>query len=181
MLERCTLLINQVLWGNHSEEEWLDLYAQYNAIVTTATEEELNRLEESGIGEILYMICSGSNMSGIMQSSKHYVRYIGEDAAEIRNGEIYQAEDLQDSKTMIGVLDRSGERYAYPKELFQLVEERNIEPYTTEFVLDYIKRLRSGEVLPCPECKIGVVSTEYDPKISHFFSCDKCDFMINID
>lgn len=116
-----------------------------------------------------------------MQPNKYRVRYIGEDAAEIRKGEIYQAEDLQDSKNMIGVLDRSGEWYAYPKVLFQLVEDNNIEPYTSEFVLDYIKRLRSREVLPCPECGIGVVSTEYDPEISHFFSCNKCDFMINID
>lgn len=68
--DRCTILINKVLFDDHSDEEWLDLYAQYNAIVTTATKEELNRLEESGIGKILYMICSGSNMSGILQSSK---------------------------------------------------------------------------------------------------------------
>ena len=57
-----------------------------------------------------------------MQPNKYRVRYIGEDAAEIRKGEIYQAEDLLDSKTMIGVLDRSGEWYAYPKELFQMVD-----------------------------------------------------------
>lgn len=76
MLERCTLLIDQVLWGNHSEEEWLDLYAQYNAIVTTATEDELNMLEESGIGEILYMICaeSGSGQNGAMNN--HYTSRI---------------------------------------------------------------------------------------------------------
>ena len=56
-----------------------------------------------------------------MQANKYRVRYIGEDAAEIRKGEIYQAEDLQDNETMIGVMDRSGEWYAYPKELFQKV------------------------------------------------------------
>ena len=56
-----------------------------------------------------------------MQQNKYWVRYIGPDAAEIRNGEIYQAEDLQDSNTMIGVLDCSGEWFAYPKELFQKV------------------------------------------------------------
>lgn len=116
-----------------------------------------------------------------MRPDKYRVRYIGDDAAEIRKGEVYQAEDLRDNKTMIGVLDRSGQWYAYPKELFQIVEGSNKQPYTTESVRDYIKRLRSGEVLPCPECGIGVVSTEYDPKMSHFFSCNKCDFMINID
>lgn len=55
--------------------------------------------------------------------NKFLVRYIGEDASEIRTGEIYQAEELLDSSTMIGVRDRSGEWYAYPKVLFEIVEE----------------------------------------------------------
>lgn len=55
--------------------------------------------------------------------TKFRVRYIGEDAAEIRKGEIYQAEELLDSKTMIGVLDRSGEWYAYPKKLFEVITD----------------------------------------------------------
>ena len=54
-----------------------------------------------------------------MQPNRYYVRYIGEDAAEIRKGDIYQAEDLKDCSVMIGVLDRSGEWYAYSRELFQ--------------------------------------------------------------
>ena len=44
-----------------------------------------------------------------------------------------------------------------------------------------IKQLREGEKPVCPECGKGVVSTPHDPKVSHFFSCDKCDFMLNID
>ena len=56
-----------------------------------------------------------------MLPNKYFVRYIGEDAAEIRKDEIYQAEALQDSDNMIGVRDCSGEWYAYPKELFQPV------------------------------------------------------------
>ena len=56
--------------------------------------------------------------------NKFKVRYIGEDAAEIRKGEIYQAEDLQDNETMIGVQDRSGEWYAYPKVLFQIIHHK---------------------------------------------------------
>lgn len=55
--------------------------------------------------------------------SKFKVRYIGADAAEIRNGEVYEAEELRDCKTMYGVKDRSGECYAYPKSLFEVVEE----------------------------------------------------------
>ena len=58
----------------------------------------------------------------IWTMSKFKVRYIGEDAAEIRNGEIYEAEELKDCKTMYGVLDRSGEQYAYPKSLFEVVK-----------------------------------------------------------
>ena len=57
-----------------------------------------------------------------MPQNRYHVRYIGADAAEIRNGEIYLAEDLTDSSSLIGVLDRSGEWYAYPKELFQKTE-----------------------------------------------------------
>ena len=49
------------------------------------------------------------------------------------------------------------------------------------FIIEFIKRLREGETLICPECGQGKVSTEYDPETSHFFCCDKCDFMINID
>ena len=51
------------------------------------------------------------------------VRYIGEDAAEIRKGEVYRAESLSDCESMIGVLDKSGEWYAYPKGLFEVVAE----------------------------------------------------------
>lgn len=55
--------------------------------------------------------------------NEYKVRYLGEDAVEIRKGEIYVAHALRDSSTMIGVLDRSGEYYAYPKALFERVEE----------------------------------------------------------
>ena len=47
--------------------------------------------------------------------------------------------------------------------------------------IEFIKHLREGETTICPECGEGVVSTKNDPKSSHFFCCDKCSFMINID
>lgn len=47
--------------------------------------------------------------------------------------------------------------------------------------VEFIKRLRNGETPVCPECGKGIVSTENDPRNSHFFSCNKCDFMVNID
>jgi hypothetical protein len=62
-------------------------------------------------------------MARFTLTTEYHVRYIGEDAAEIRNGEVYVAHDLKDSSVMIGVLDRSGEYYAYPKQLFDSVEE----------------------------------------------------------
>ena len=54
---------------------------------------------------------------------EYKVRYKGEDAAEIRTGEIYMAHDVNRCTTMIGVLDRSGEYYAYPKSLSEKIED----------------------------------------------------------
>lgn len=51
------------------------------------------------------------------------VRYIGEDDADIRRGDVCDAEELIDCTTMYGVRDRSGEVYAYPKTLFEVVTE----------------------------------------------------------
>lgn len=50
------------------------------------------------------------------------VRYIGEDHADIRNGEIYNATLLKDDNRFYSVIDRSGDSYAYPKELFEIVD-----------------------------------------------------------
>lgn len=46
---------------------------------------------------------------------------------------------------------------------------------------DLIKHLRTGEKMACPECGKGEISTPHNPETAHFFCCDKCDFMINID
>ena len=58
MADRCADLINAVLFGEHSEEEWQELQAQFHAVVGTASKEEIEQIEESGIGEMLSMICS---------------------------------------------------------------------------------------------------------------------------
>ena len=50
------------------------------------------------------------------------VKYIGKDMAEIRNGEIYDADEVKDDSRYYGVIDRSGESYAYPKTLFEVIE-----------------------------------------------------------
>ena len=49
------------------------------------------------------------------------VKYTGPDAAEIRNGEIYEAHILLDSTQLLAVKDRSGDWYAYPKRCFEPV------------------------------------------------------------
>lgn len=50
------------------------------------------------------------------------VKYIGKDMAEIRNGEIYDADEVKDDSRYYGVIDRSGESYVYPKTLFEVIE-----------------------------------------------------------
>lgn len=57
-MDRCNELINEVLFKDHTQSEWHDLKLQFETIASTSTKEELDLLEESGIGEILYMICS---------------------------------------------------------------------------------------------------------------------------
>ena len=42
-----------------------------------------------------------------------------------------------------------------------------------------LKILRAGGTVQCPECKKGKV--RHKGNILHDFSCDKCDFKINID
>lgn len=59
----------------------------------------------------------------MLTMNRFKVRYMGEDAAEIRKGEVYEAETLEDSPTMYGVIDRSGIMYAYPKSLFEVVQD----------------------------------------------------------
>ena len=47
--------------------------------------------------------------------------------------------------------------------------------------VEFMKLLRSGQKPTCPECGEGVVSTPHDSQTSHFFCCDKCGFMVNVD
>jgi hypothetical protein len=49
-------------------------------------------------------------------------KYIGEDDIDIRNGEIYEVCEVKDDNRYFGVKDRSGELYAYPKSLFEIVK-----------------------------------------------------------
>lgn len=56
------------------------------------------------------------------------VRYIGEDMAEIRKGDICEAHEvngptLKGAGEVLAVVDRSGESYIYPKKLFEVVQQ----------------------------------------------------------
>lgn len=55
--------------------------------------------------------------------NEYKVKYIGPDSADLRTGEIYQAHDLADCAKMIGVKDRSGEWYAYHRNLFETIAQ----------------------------------------------------------
>ena len=44
-----------------------------------------------------------------------------------------------------------------------------------------IRALRNGEKVICPKCHKGVVKSVGDPKITHGFHCEKCDFKIHFD
>lgn len=53
------------------------------------------------------------------------VKYIGKDRADIRNGDIYDASEVRDDPRYYGIVDRSGEEYAYPKSFFEIVTQEN--------------------------------------------------------
>ncbi|MBO5339929.1 MAG: hypothetical protein J6A62_02910 [Oscillospiraceae bacterium] len=50
--------IESVIRGSHSPDEWLALQKEFDSLVVTATPEDICAPEESGVGEMLYMICS---------------------------------------------------------------------------------------------------------------------------
>ena len=57
-----------------------------------------------------------------MMNETVLIRYIGEDnPLSLRLGKVYAARPLK--KGWYGVVDESGEEYAYPPELFEVVEE----------------------------------------------------------
>jgi hypothetical protein len=51
------------------------------------------------------------------------IRYVGEDGADIRKGEVYSAKEVPSWNGVFAVLDRSGEWYIYPEKLFEKVED----------------------------------------------------------
>lgn len=53
------------------------------------------------------------------------VKFIGDDnPLALRKGKIYNARILK--KNWYGIIDESGEEYAYPPELFEIVEESDV-------------------------------------------------------
>ncbi|MBR4290684.1 MAG: hypothetical protein IKT52_08605 [Oscillospiraceae bacterium] len=51
-------LADRILSLDHSDEEWQVLKKEFDALVSSATEEELQNFTESGAGEALYMATS---------------------------------------------------------------------------------------------------------------------------
>lgn len=50
-------------------------------------------------------------------------KYIGENDIDVRTGEIYEVCEVKDDKRLLGVKDRSGDLYAYPRGLFEIIKE----------------------------------------------------------
>ncbi len=48
-------------------------------------------------------------------------------------------------------------------------------------VIKFIKRLRTGETLQCPECSVGGIVPIGDYRTTKCFVCTECKFKINID
>lgn len=48
-------LRNKILELNHSPEEWKGLRKEFESLVTSATEDELQEFADCGAGEALYM------------------------------------------------------------------------------------------------------------------------------
>ena len=56
-----------------------------------------------------------------MINSKIKVKFIGDDdPLSLRNGKIYEARILK--KNWYGIVDETGEEYAFPPELFEIIE-----------------------------------------------------------
>jgi len=56
-------LINAILAGRHSDEEWLSLEQTVHQFLCSASIADKAAFAESGAGEALYMVCSGLSAS----------------------------------------------------------------------------------------------------------------------
>lgn len=104
--------------------------------------------------------------------------FIGKDSPELRaqaeaakNEAIHHAEEL---KQKYGTATGTTKIQAIPTED---VDTATLRPY------EVIKRLRSGQILHCPECKTGIIQPIGDPDKTHEYHCSAkdCKFRILID
>lgn len=58
-MDVCASLIQDILYGNFSDEEWVVVKQRFDAFVSTASAEEIKEIEESGAGDTIHMICTG--------------------------------------------------------------------------------------------------------------------------
>ena len=128
---KCELNIELSDTKEYSYNELEDLYNQITDDFPYSYEADGSPTEMGQVFEEIINVFTASpkliqfltGMVRFILMIEYKVRYIGEDAAEIRKGEIYTAHDLNRCTTMSGVLDRSGEQYAYPKSLFEKMED----------------------------------------------------------
>lgn len=53
------MIIDKILSGTHTDEEWLELEADVKSYLKDLPNEQKDYFAQSGAGEALYMICSG--------------------------------------------------------------------------------------------------------------------------
>lgn len=53
-------LADRILCLDHTDDQWQELKKEFEALVPTATEKELQEFTESGAGEALYMATSST-------------------------------------------------------------------------------------------------------------------------
>ena len=56
MGEQCISLVQDILYGNFSDEEWLSIKQRFDTFMATATDAEVREIEESGAGDTIHMI-----------------------------------------------------------------------------------------------------------------------------
>lgn len=59
MDNQCVSLVHNILYGNFSDEEWLDIKQRFDVFMSTATDAEIQEIEESGAGDTIHMIYAG--------------------------------------------------------------------------------------------------------------------------
>ena len=55
--------------------------------------------------------------------TNYKAKYIGEERLCLIPGKVYEVHDIHHNSRLLGVFDESKDWYAYPKKLFEIIEE----------------------------------------------------------